>query len=159
MESLAGYDRRVIVGILGGSAGTTYDAFQMLWEAKKHGARAALYGRKINNAEHQLTFISYLRALADDQIGPEEAVRAYHADLQRLKIRPRRPLEEDLKRTSAAMSYSDSATSTPAATTASRSNAATATVPVSPADPDFSKMTSAEKVEWNLAKWRRILGD
>ena len=62
MEALAGYDRSLIVGILGGSAGTTFDAFHMLWEAKKYGARVALYGRKINNAEHQLTFVTYLRA-------------------------------------------------------------------------------------------------
>ncbi len=69
MEALAGYDSSLIVGILGGSAGTTLDAFHMLWEAKKYGARVALYGRKITNAEHQLAFIQYLRAIADDQIG------------------------------------------------------------------------------------------
>ena len=38
MEQLAGYDSRLIVGVLGGSSGTTYDAFHQLWEAKKHGA-------------------------------------------------------------------------------------------------------------------------
>ena len=38
MEALARYDRNLVVGILGGSAGTTFDAFQMLWEAKKYGA-------------------------------------------------------------------------------------------------------------------------
>jgi hypothetical protein len=85
----------VVVGILGGSAGTTFDAFQMLWEAKKYGAHAALFGRKINSAEHQLTFVSYLRRLADGEIAPAEAVRAYHADLEKLKIRPNRPLAED----------------------------------------------------------------
>ncbi len=47
MEALARYDSSLIVGILGGSAGTTFDAFHMLWEAKKYGARVALYGRKI----------------------------------------------------------------------------------------------------------------
>ena len=81
MEALARYDRSLVVGILGGSAGTTFDAFHMLWEAKKYGARVALFGRKINNAEHQLTFVKYLRAVADDQIEPAEAVRAYHGDL------------------------------------------------------------------------------
>ena len=49
MEQLASYDSSLVVGILGGSAGTTFDAFQMLWEAKKYGARVALFGRKINN--------------------------------------------------------------------------------------------------------------
>ncbi len=38
MEALARYDGSLVVGILGGSAGTTFDAFQMLWEAKKYGA-------------------------------------------------------------------------------------------------------------------------
>ena len=39
---------------LGGGAGTTYDAFKLIAEAQKYGARAALFGRKINNAENQL---------------------------------------------------------------------------------------------------------
>ena len=38
MEQLANYDSSLVVGILGGSAGTSFDAFQMLWEAKKYGA-------------------------------------------------------------------------------------------------------------------------
>ena len=101
LEQLVSYDSSVVVGILGGSAGTTFDAFQMLWEAKKHGAHAALFGRKINNAEHQLTFITYLRRLADAETEPKEAVRAYHADLEKLKIRPARALADDLLSTSA----------------------------------------------------------
>lgn len=96
LEQLVSYDSSIVVGILGGSAGTTFDAFQMLWEAKKHGAHAALFGRKINCAEHQLTFVSYLRRLADGEIAPTEAVRAYHADLEKLRIRPARSLEADL---------------------------------------------------------------
>ena len=99
MEQLVSYDPTLIVGILGGSAGTTHDAFRMLWEAKKHGARAALFGRKINNAEDQLTFVEILRAIADGQSGPEEAVRDYHGRLQKAGIQPNRELEEDLKLT------------------------------------------------------------
>ncbi|HOM17835.1 MAG TPA: hypothetical protein PLQ00_10935, partial [Thermoguttaceae bacterium] len=99
MEALVRYDRSIVVGILGGAAGTTMDAFHMLWEAKKYGARVALYGRKINNAEHQLTFVKYLRAVADEQILPAEAVRAYHNDLAKLGLRPHRSLEDDLQRT------------------------------------------------------------
>src|SRR5579884_1427521 len=45
MEELVAYDPTLIPGILGGSSGTTYDAFKLLEEAKKHGARAALFGR------------------------------------------------------------------------------------------------------------------
>jgi hypothetical protein len=95
LEQLVAYDNELVVGILGGSAGTTFDAFQMLWEAKKYGARAALFGRKINNAEHQPSFVKQLRALADGQTEPKEAVKAYHADLDRLKIKPVRSLADD----------------------------------------------------------------
>jgi len=99
MEELVNYDSRLIVGILGGPAGTTFDAFCQLWEARKHGARAALYGRMINNAEHQPSMIEQLRALADGNIEPAEAVRAYHGSLQKLKIPPVRSLDDDLQRT------------------------------------------------------------
>jgi len=152
MEALAGYDRNLIVGILGGSAGTTFDAFHMLWEARKYGARVALYGRKINNAEHQLSFVTYLRALAEDQIEPVEAVRAYHDDLKQLQIRPHRNLEEDLQPTATAQSYGGSADDSTESVTHTAATPTTA-----PEEPDFSQMTQAEKVQWNLAKWRRIL--
>jgi len=99
LEQLVGYDSSVVVGILGGSAGTTFDAFQMLWEAKKHGAHAALFGRKINTSDHQLSFVKYLRRLADGEIEPGDAVRAYHADLDKLKIRPTRSLADDMATT------------------------------------------------------------
>ena len=145
MEQLAGYDSRLIVGILGGSSGTTFDAFHQLWEAKKYGARVALYGRMINNSEHQLTFIEHLRALADGQLEPQEAVRSYHAALRRLKIRPYRSLEQDLQPTLRATAYGGAIPA--AAATAAASSA-----------PDFSKMTPAEKIAWNRAKWNRILG-
>ena len=68
MEELVHYDPHLVVGILGGSAGTTYDAFKLLSEAKKYGARVALFGRKINNAENQLAFIHFLRLIADGEI-------------------------------------------------------------------------------------------
>ncbi len=127
------------------------DAFQMLWEAKKYGARAALYGRKINNAEHQLTFVQYLRRLADDQIQPADAVRAYHADLERLGIQPARALDADLELTPTAYGYADGTQSSSSHTSSSAANS------VSSTDPDFSSMTPAEKARWNLERWRRIL--
>lgn len=111
MESLANYDKSLVVGILGGSSGTTFDAYHMLWEAKKYGARVALFGRKINNSENQLSFVKCLRAVADDELGPEEAVRAYHGDLQKLGITPYRTLEEDLSSTDTATSYSGTGSS------------------------------------------------
>ena len=105
MEELAQYDPNLIVGVLGGSAGTTYDAFKLIHDAQKYGARVALFGRKINNAEHQLAFIELLRLITDGRISPEEAVRAYHGVLQGKNIRPHRPLEQDSQLTDQAMSY------------------------------------------------------
>src|SRR4030095_5569768 len=110
MEELAQYDPKLVVGILGGGAGTTYDAFKLIHDAQKYGARVALFGRKINNAEHQLAFIEMLRLITEGRISPEEAVRVYHGVLQGKGIKPHRPLQEDLKLTDQAMSYDGSAT-------------------------------------------------
>ncbi|MCW5551719.1 MAG: hypothetical protein KIS67_06060 [Verrucomicrobiae bacterium] len=108
MEELAQYDPNLVVGILGGSAGTTYDAFRLIHDAQKYGARVALFGRKINNAEHQLAFIEMLRLITDGKVNPEEAVRAYHGVLQGKGIKAHRSLEDDLKLTDQAMSYDGS---------------------------------------------------
>ena len=125
MEELVSYDPSLVPGILGGSSGTTYDAFRLLEEARQHGARAALFGRKINNSEHQLTFVTYLRAIADGKIGAAEAVKAYHGDLERLKLKPYRPLKEDMASTTQATSYAGTST----AVKPSPAPAATATKP------------------------------
>jgi len=114
-EELASYDPQLVVGILGGSSGTTYDAFKLISEAQKYGARVALFGRKINNAENQLAFVEMLRRIVDGQVSPEEAVRAYHGVLQALNIKPYRSLAEDMQLTTGVMSYgSDSQTRVPA---------------------------------------------
>jgi len=105
MEELVSYDPHLVAGILGGSSGTTHDAFKLLEEAKKYGARAALFGRKINNSEHQLTFVRYLHAIASGQIKADEAVRAYHGELQKLNLKPYRDLKADLELTTTATSY------------------------------------------------------
>ena len=60
LEELAGYDSHLIIGVLGGSAGTAMDAFHLLAEAKKYGARVALFGRKINLAESPLAMVELL---------------------------------------------------------------------------------------------------
>ena len=109
MEELVRYDPHLVVGILGGSAGTTRDAFQLLHDAQKYGARVALFGRKINNAENQLAFVHFLRLIVERQLDPAEAVRAYHAVLVRLGIRPHRKLEDDLQLTDQSMSYAGGA--------------------------------------------------
>jgi hypothetical protein len=105
MEELAAYDPELIVGILGGGSGTTYDAFKQLSEAQKYGARVALYGRKIKDAEHPLTMVRYLRAIVDGEISAEEAVKAYHGDLQKIGIPPKRDLDTDSQLTAPELSY------------------------------------------------------
>jgi hypothetical protein len=105
LEELCAYDPLLVVGVLGGSAGTTHDAFALVYEAKRHGARVALFGRKINAAEDHLTFVQYLRRVADDEILPAEAVKAYHAALQAEGIAPRRTLDRDLELTSPCLAY------------------------------------------------------
>jgi hypothetical protein len=172
MEELVHYDPHLVVGILGGSAGTTYDAFKLLSEAKKYGARVALFGRKINNAENQLAFIRFLRLIAEGEVTAEEAVRAYHGVLQHLGVKPHRSLEDDLKLQTNVMNYAG--------------NGAVISVPPSPAEKagpgggcacksgangcackptaagngaaDFANMTPAQKMAYHKARWDRILG-
>ena len=133
-EELVHYDPHLVVGILGGSAGTTYDAFKMLAEARKYGAKAALYGRKINNAEHQLSFVQFLRWIADGRISPEEAVAAYHGVLQGLGLKPQRPLADDMRLTEQSMSYASTVTvSIPAAAVTVAGRMASRAVPEAPA--------------------------
>lgn len=110
MEELVNYDPHLVVGILGGSAGTTRDAFQLLHDAKKYGARVALFGRKINQAENQLEFVRHLRYVADDELEPVAAVRAYHGVLASLGIPPHRSLDDDLQITDTSMHYSGTKT-------------------------------------------------
>jgi hypothetical protein len=105
LEELVAYDPKLIVGILGGSSGTTLDAFQLIHDAHKHGARVALFGRKINLSEHPLAFIELLRRIVDGEIPPVEAVKVYHSILQKSGIRPQRTLQQDLLLTTNKMSY------------------------------------------------------
>jgi len=96
-EQLVAYDTSLVVGVLGGAAGTTHDAFALLADARRYGARVALFGRKINVAEHQPSFVRFLRLVADGDTPPAEAVRGYHGELARRNIRPQRTLEADLE--------------------------------------------------------------
>ncbi|MCL2645865.1 MAG: hypothetical protein FWD61_02540 [Phycisphaerales bacterium] len=105
MEELCAYDTSILVGILGGSAGTTHDAFHLLHAAKTHGARVALFGRKINTAEDQLAFVEHLRLVADDQLSPLDAVKSYHAALKKRHILPKRKLKADLALTAGHSAY------------------------------------------------------
>jgi hypothetical protein len=175
-EELASYDPTLVIGVLGGASGTTYDAFKLLEEAKKYGARAALFGRKINNAEHQLAFIEMLRRVADGALFAEEAVHAYHSILAALKIRPLRKLEDDLVLTDTVFSYggkpsgrvparwngSGQATRrSPATGKDGRGNGAArlnggAAAKEPAGRPDFSKMTSAERLAYHRKRLRGV---
>lgn len=95
LEELASYDPQLVVGILGGGAGTTRDTFELLYQAERYGGRIALFGRKINLAEAPLALIALMRQVVDGALAPEEAVRVYHGELQTLGIRPLRELEDD----------------------------------------------------------------
>lgn len=95
LEELASFDSELIVGVLGGGAGTTRDTFELVAQSERYGARLALFGRKINLAEAPLQLIVLMRAVADGAIAPEEAVRAYHGELQKLGLTPNRPLADD----------------------------------------------------------------
>lgn len=142
MEELATYDPHLVPGILGGASGTTHDAFHQLWEARKYGARAALYGRMINNSEHQTTFIQHLRWIADGELtSPEEAVHSYHGALAKLGISPFRTLADDLQLTKRNTSYAPGAAKT------------STTVPEMP-----SAANESASVRRYREKWNRILG-
>jgi hypothetical protein len=97
LAELAGHDPSVVVGVLGGSAGTTRDTFELLHRAERHGARVALFGRKIQRAESQLDLVSLLRPVVAGGLSPADAVRAYHDALAGAGIAPRRTLEADLE--------------------------------------------------------------
>jgi len=103
MEELVAYDPSVVVGVLGGSSGTTLDAFALIEQAKRAGARIALFGRKIKNAEDPLAFIECLRRIADDDLHAEEGVRVYHSELAKRGAVPRRSIEDDLQFTTGAL--------------------------------------------------------
>ena len=96
LEELASFDPGLVVGVLGGGAGTTRDCFELIYQAERYGARVALFGRKINLAEDPLAMVAHMRQVADGAITPAEAVKAYHGELQKQKIKPARSLDDDL---------------------------------------------------------------
>ena len=161
-EELVNYDPGLVIGILGGSAGTTLDAFQLIHEAQKYGARVALFGRKINNAENQLAFVRFLRLIVDGELEPSEAVRAYHAVLEKLQIKPRRSLEDDLVLETGVMSYGGNEQKTislPSSTSESKKNSAAIAGPTTVDEsPDFSAMTPEDRLAYHRSRLANLLG-
>jgi hypothetical protein len=165
-EELVHYDPSLVIGILGGSAGTTLDAFQLIHEAQKYGARVALFGRKINNSENQLAFVRFLRLIVDGVLDPIEAVRAYHSVLEKLNVTPRRSLADDLVLETGVMSYGGTETRTislPSSESVSESLSDPSSEPVDDGGrlddlPEFSAMTSDERLAYHRRRLANLLG-
>ena len=81
-------------------------------------------------------------------IEPVEAVKAYHAVLGKLGLKPNRPLEEDLVPQAMATSYG----ATPAPVKQPSAKKASAAV-------DFKKMTPAERLAYHQSRLNRLFGD
>ena len=103
MAELCSYDPELVVGILGGAAGTNRDTFQLLADAQRHGARVALFGRKIKLAESPLEMVRHMRLVVDGERAPEDAVRAYHEAIRAKGLAPSRTLDDDLRVTEPAL--------------------------------------------------------
>ena len=96
MDELASYDPgNLVIGILGGGKGTSRDCFELLKQACKYGARVALFGRKVNLSENQLTIVSVMRRVIENNLESREAVKLYHDELNKINIKPDRDIETD----------------------------------------------------------------
>ncbi len=104
LKELAESDSSLVVGILGGSTGTTRDTFELLHRAESAGARVALFGRKIQRAESQVNIVKLMRPVLEAKLTPTEAVSEYHKSLGELGITPFRTLSEDSKITDPVLS-------------------------------------------------------
>ena len=103
LRELVEHDSSTVVGLLGGSAGTTRDTFELLHRGEQAGARVALFGRKIQRAESQTDIVRLMRPVIEGKITPVQAVEDYHSALAKLKITPTRTLKSDLQITDPAL--------------------------------------------------------
>ena len=95
-EELASYDPgNLIVGILGGASSTTRDTLEMVKQAEKYGARIALFGRKIFFAEDSVGIVRAMRRVIEDGLSSQEATKAYHDELKKAGIVPKKSLADD----------------------------------------------------------------
>jgi DhnA family fructose-bisphosphate aldolase class Ia len=74
LRELVEHDPSLVVGILGGSAGTARDTFELLTQAEQNGARVALFGRKVQRSESQLDLLAAMRSALRREVTPEQAV-------------------------------------------------------------------------------------
>ena len=98
MAELASYDpANLIVGVLGGAAGTTRDTFELVAQTERFGGRVALFGRKIYLADDAIEIVRMMRAVVGGDIGTIEAVKLYHDTLASKGIAPARAIDKDLE--------------------------------------------------------------
>ena len=98
MSELAAYDPgNLIVGVLGGAAGTTRDTFELVAQTERFGGRVALFGRKIYLAEKSIELVRLMRSVVEGQVGTVEAVKAYHDTLSNNGIKSARLIDDDLQ--------------------------------------------------------------
>lgn len=95
LSELVQHDPTLVVGILGGSAGTTRDTLELLSQGERAGARVSLFGRKVQRAESQLDLLGVMRSVVSGKLTPEQGVANYHETLRSKGIEPTRSLEQD----------------------------------------------------------------
>jgi len=104
MAELAAFDPpNLVVGILGGSAGTARDTFELISQAERFGGRVALFGRKIHFAEDSVEIVRSMRRVVEGDLSPTEAVKAYHDHLRQTGLTPIRSLQDDIEVTDPAL--------------------------------------------------------
>ncbi len=114
-----------------------------------------------------------LRLITDGRISPEEAVCAYHAILQAQGIKPHRPLDQDLQLTDQSMSYNSNSSrssvsvqnnplartvGSPTQVVQSRSGTNGEWPKRADGSPDFSQMTSGQRINYDQQRLKRIFG-
>ena len=96
MEEICRYDPgHLIVGVLGGSAGTTRDTLELVRQSEKFGARVALFGRKILFSEDPEQIVRMMRSVVQGELSTLEAVKTFHAHIADNGIAAKRSLEDD----------------------------------------------------------------
>jgi hypothetical protein len=68
----------------------------LVLQAERHGARVALFGRKINLAEAPVDLVELMRRVIEGEMSSQDAVKVYHDRLSKLHLKPHRPLKDDL---------------------------------------------------------------
>lgn len=99
LRELVNYDDQIVVGILGGSSGTTLDTLTLLKSSADCGARVALFGRKINLSESPTDTVRLMRAVVDGDVLPLDGVHEYHRALDEKGMTPNRSLSDDARLT------------------------------------------------------------